>query len=97
MLGLGLDLRLGLGSSFTFTSFLPSLLHSRRALLLRHRWRMNKFSNVKIHGRIYSRDDHGAGVSESSPAGVCILGWSRSRSQYFRFEPVSSEISDFTP
>jgi len=21
------------------------------------------------------------------PAGVCILGWSRSRNQYFRFEP----------
>ena len=24
---------------------------------------------------------------EWTPAGVCILGWSRSRSQYFRFEP----------
>jgi len=35
---------------------------------------------------------------ESTPARVCILGWSRSRSQYFRFEPeqepVPSEISD---
>jgi len=30
------------------------------------------------------RDDHGAGVDS---AGVCILGWSRSRSQYFKFEP----------
>jgi len=32
---------------------------------------------------------HGAGVPEWTPAGVCILGWSRSRSrsQYFRFEP----------
>jgi len=27
---------------------------------------------------------------ESSLAGVCILGWSRSRSQYFRFEPEST-------
>jgi len=35
----------------------PSLLHSRRALLLllRHRWRMNKFSNFKIHRRFYSQ------------------------------------------
>ena len=35
---------------------------------------------------------------ECTPAGVCILGRSRIRSQYFRFEPeqepVSSEISD---
>jgi len=36
---------------------------------------------------ICTRDDHGAGVPEWTPAGVCILGWSRSRSQYFRFEP----------
>jgi len=28
------------------------------------------------------RDDHGAGVPEWTPAGVCILGWSRSRSQH---------------
>jgi len=27
---------------------------SRRALLLRHRWRTNKFSNFKIHRRIHS-------------------------------------------
>jgi len=39
---------------------------------------------------ITTRDDHGAGVPEWTPAGVCILGWSRSRSQYFRFEPVST-------
>jgi len=26
-------------------------------------------------------------VPEWTPVGVCILGWSRSRSQYFRFEP----------
>jgi len=42
----------------------------------------------------FIRDDHGAEVTEWTPAGVCILGWSKSRSQYFRFEPVSSEISD---
>jgi len=32
---------------------------------------------------------HGARVPEWTPAGVCILGWSRSRSpnEYFRFEP----------
>jgi len=30
--------------------FLPSLLHSRCALLSRYRW-LNKMSNVKIHGR----------------------------------------------
>jgi len=35
-----------------FTSFLPSLLHSHRALLLCHRWRMNKFSNFKTRRRI---------------------------------------------
>ena len=56
-LGLGLELWLGLGFqglSFTFTSFLPSQLHSRLVLLLCHRWRMNKFSNFKIHRCIYS-------------------------------------------
>jgi len=37
-----------------FTLFRPSLLHSRHALLLRHRWRINTFSNFKIHRRIYS-------------------------------------------
>ena len=26
-------------------------------------------------------------MPEWTPAGVCSLGWSRSRSQYFRFEP----------
>jgi len=30
--------------------------------------------------------DHGAGVPKWTTARVCILGWSRSRSQYFRFE-----------
>jgi len=35
------------------------------------------------------RDDHGAGVPEWTPAGVYILGWRGSRSQYFRFEPES--------
>jgi len=54
-----LGLRLGLGLwflSFTFSSFLPSLLHSilAVALLLRYRWRMNKFSNFKIHRPICS-------------------------------------------
>jgi len=53
-LRLQLGVRLGLGLSFTFSSFLPSLLHSHRALLLRHRWRMNKFSNFKIHKHIHS-------------------------------------------
>jgi len=33
-----------------------------------------------------TRDDHGVGVPEWTPAGVCILGGRRSRSQYFRFE-----------
>jgi len=39
-----------------FGSFLPSLLHSRHALLLRHRhkWCMNKFSDFKIHRCICS-------------------------------------------
>jgi len=32
---------------------------------------------------IKCRDDHGAGEPEWTPAGGCILGWSRSRSQYF--------------
>jgi len=27
---------------------------------------------------------------EWTPAGVCILSWNRSRSQYFRFEPEST-------
>ena len=36
---------------------------------------------------VQTRDDHGAGVPEWTPAGVCISGWNRSRSQYFRFEP----------
>ena len=31
---------------------------------------------------ISTRDDHGAGVPEWTPAGVCILGWSRSQGQY---------------
>ena len=55
MLRLGLRLWLGLrlGLSFTFSSFLPSILHSC-ALLLRHRWCMNKFSNLKIHKHICS-------------------------------------------
>ena len=26
-------------------------------------------------------------MPEWTPAGVCILGWSRNRSQYFRFDP----------
>ena len=39
----------------------------------------NRFSH---YHSLQSRDNHGAGV-----AGVCILGWSRSRSQYFRLEP----------
>jgi len=39
------------------------------------------------------RDDHGAGVPEWTPAGVCILGWSRSRSQYFKFEPEQEPAS----
>jgi len=37
-----------------FSLFLPSLLHSRCALLLRHRQRMNNFSHFKIHRRICS-------------------------------------------
>jgi len=37
------------------SSFLPSLLHSHHALLLRHRWRMNTFSKFKIHRHIYGR------------------------------------------
>jgi len=37
-----------------FSSFLPSLLHSRRVLLLRHKWCMNKFSDFKIHRCICS-------------------------------------------
>jgi len=40
-----------------------------------------------INNCVCGRDDHGAGVSEWTPAGVCILGRSRRRSQYFRFEP----------
>ena len=43
-----------MGLSFTFGSFLLSLLHSHRALPSCHRWRMNKFSNFKIHRLIYS-------------------------------------------
>jgi len=31
---------------------------------------------------LYTRDDHGAGVPQWTPARVCILGWSRSRSQH---------------
>jgi len=53
-LGLGLRLGLRLGLSFTFSSFLISLLHSSHMLLLHHRWRMNKFSNFKIHRHICS-------------------------------------------
>jgi len=37
-----------------FGSFLPSLLHSHHALLLHHRWRINKFSNFKIYRHIHS-------------------------------------------
>ena len=47
-----LGLRLGL--SFTFSSFLPNLYLPCCALLLCHRWCMNKFSNFKIHRRFYS-------------------------------------------
>jgi len=36
------------------SNLLPSLLHSRCALLLCHRWHMNKFFNFKIRRRIYS-------------------------------------------
>jgi len=43
-----------LGLSLMFTAFLPSLLHYHRALLSCHRWRMNKYSNFKIHGYIYT-------------------------------------------
>jgi len=46
-LRLWLGLRLGL--SFTFSSFLPSLLHSCHALLLLHRWRQAR-SQVSIFG-----------------------------------------------
>jgi len=53
-----------------------------------------RLAKMGLETCLETRDDHGAGVSEWTPAGVCILGWSRSRSQYFRFEPVSSEISD---
>jgi len=42
---------------------------------------------VRLSNRVSSRDDHGAEVSEWTPAGIYILGWSRSRSQYFRLEP----------
>jgi len=44
-------------------------------------------SQLKHYDLVFSRDDHGAGVPKWTPAGVWILGWSRSRSQYFRFEP----------
>ena len=47
-------LRLGLGFIFYITLFLPNLLHSCHGLLLCHKWRMNKFSNFKIHRRIYT-------------------------------------------
>ena len=40
--------------NFRVGLFLPSLLHFRCVLLLRHRWHMNKFSNFKIHRCIYS-------------------------------------------
>jgi len=40
-----------------------------------------------------SKDDHGAGVPEWTPAGVCILGWSMSRCQA-KFQ--TCEISNFT-
>jgi len=40
--------------SFMFSSFLPCLLFSGRASMLRHMWRMNKFSNFKICRHIYS-------------------------------------------
>ena len=51
---LRLGLRLGLRFIFTFTSFLPSLLHSHHALLLCCRcwWRIHKISDFKIHRRI---------------------------------------------
>ena len=57
-LRLRLGLRLGLGQDqvwglpFTFSSFLPSLLHSCCAQLLRRRWRINKFSNFNINKHI---------------------------------------------
>jgi len=45
--------------------------------------------------RTVIRDYHGAGVPEWTPAGFCNLGWSRSRSQYFRFEPEQEPESTF--
>jgi len=54
----GSTLTLSTFDSFTFTLFLPSLLRSRRALLLCHRWRMNKFSNFKIHRRILATPNY---------------------------------------
>ena len=41
---------------------------------------------------VWSTDDDRTGVPEWIPVEVCSLG--RNRSEYFRFEPVSSEISD---
>jgi len=43
-----------------------------------------------------TRDDHGAGVMEWTLAGVCVLGWSGSRSQHFRFEPESEPEPEST-
>jgi len=42
-----------------------------------------KLKNTNFQ-RAGGRDNLGAGVPEWTPAGVCILGWSRSK--YFRFK-----------
>ena len=62
---------------------------SNSAVALKNRVAQKFFTVLKylLSFRIFeqlvlARDDHGAGVPELTPAGVCILDWSRGRSQY---------------
>jgi len=62
---------------------------SNSAVALKNRVALKFFTVLKylLSFRIFeqlvlARDDHGAGVPELTPAGVCILDWSRGRSQY---------------
>ena len=48
-----------------------------------HKYKLSEMNPENVQ----TRDDHGAGVPEWTPAGVCILGWSRNRNQYFRLKP----------